>query len=92
LRIVSELEKLCDKTHKCPWCASLITGWLSVGLSIASCVFVAVSPLSILGDRVRSESLLRILLGTMTFLCVAILAGWLAAELQNYPLGIFGGN
>ncbi|MDD1643727.1 MAG: hypothetical protein LUQ29_10720 [Methylococcaceae bacterium] len=60
-------------------------------MSIASGLFVAVSPLPILGDRVRSESLIRILLGTMTFLCVAIFAGWLAAVLQNYPLGIFGG-
>ena len=76
--------------HKCPWCASLISGWLSVGVSIASGVFVAVSPLTILGDSVRSESLIRILLGTMTFLCIALLAGWLAAEQQNYPLGIFG--
>jgi cytochrome bd-type quinol oxidase subunit 1 len=70
----------------------LITGWLSVGLSIASGAFVAVSPLSILGDSVRNKSFIRILLGTMTFLCVAVLTGWLAAELQNYPLGIFGGN
>jgi len=77
--------------HKCPWCVSLITGWLSVGVSIASGLFVAVSPLPILGDRVRSESFIRILLGTMTFLCVAIFAGWLAAVQQNYPLGIFGG-
>lgn len=79
-----------NAVYKCPWCASLITGWLSVGMSIASGVFVAVSPLPILGDSVRSESLICVLLGTMTFLCVAILAGWLAAELQNYPLGIFG--
>jgi len=28
--------------HKCPWCASWITGWLSVGVSIASGMFVAV--------------------------------------------------
>ena len=81
-----------NAVHKCPWCALSITGWLSVGLSIASGAFVAVSPLSILGDSVRNESFIRILLGTMTFLCVAVLTGWLAAELQNYPLGIFGGN
>ena len=79
-----------NAVHKCPWCASLITGWLSVGVSVVSGVFVAVSPLIILGDSVRSESLIRILLGTMTFLCVASLAGWLAAEQQKYPFGIFG--
>ena len=78
--------------HKCPWCVSLITGWLSVGLSIASGLFVAVSSLPLLGDSLRIESFIRILLGTMMFLCVTILAGWLAAELQNYPLGIFGGT
>ena len=78
--------------HKCPWCAFWITGWLSVGVSIASGAFVAVSPLSIVGYRVKNESLLRILLGTLTFLCVAIATSWLAAELQNYPFGIFGTN
>ncbi len=81
-----------NAVHKCPWCSSLITGWLSVGVSIASGVFVAASPLSILGDGARHESLIRILSGTMTFLCVAILAGWLAAKLQDYPLGMFGIN
>jgi hypothetical protein len=74
-----------DTVHKCPWCASWIIGWFSVGVSIASGAFVVASPLPILGDRVRNESLIRILLGTMTFLCVAIIAGWLAAEGQNFP-------
>ena len=78
--------------HKCPWCASWITGWLSVGVSIASGMFVAVSPLPIVGDGVRNESFIRILLGTITFLCAAIATSWLAAELQNYPLGILGTN
>ena len=78
--------------HKCPWCASWITGWLSVGVSIASGMFVAVSPLPIVGDGIRNESFIRILLGTITFLCVAIVTSWLAAELQNYPFGVFGTN
>ena len=56
-----------NAVHKCPWCASLIAGWLSGGVSIAFGVFVAVSPLPIVGDIVRSESLIRIFLGTMTF-------------------------
>jgi hypothetical protein len=55
-------------------------------------MFVAGSPLPIVGDGVRNESFIRILLGTITFLCVAIAASWLAAELQNYPFGIFGTN
>jgi hypothetical protein len=55
-------------------------------------MFVAVSPLPIVGDGVRNESFIRILLGTITFLCVAIATSWLAAELQNYPFGIFGTN
>jgi len=79
-----------NTVHKCPWCESLISGWLSVGVAIVSGVFVAVRSLPILGERIRSESMMRIFLGTMTFLCVAIIAGWLTAELQNYPLGIFG--
>jgi len=78
--------------HKCPWCASWITGWLSVGASIASGMFVAVSPLPIVGDGVRNESFIRTLLGTITFLCVAIATSWLAVELQNDPFGIFGTN
>jgi hypothetical protein len=55
-------------------------------------MFVAVSPLPKVADRVRNESLVRILLGTMTFLCVATSTSWLVAELQNYQLGIFGTN
>ena len=78
--------------HTCPWCASWITGWLSVGVSIASGMFVSVSPLPIVGDGIRNESFIRILLGTITFLSVAIITSWLAAELQNYPFGIFGTN
>ena len=81
-----------NAVHKCPWCASLITGWLSVGVSFASGLFVAASPLPIPGVVTRNEILIRILLGTMAFLCVAILAGWLAAELKNYPFGILGTN
>jgi len=81
-----------NAVHKCPWCASWITGWLSVGVSIALGLFVAVSPLPKVTERIRNESLIRILLGTMTFLCVAVIARFLAAELQNYPLGIFGAN
>ena len=81
-----------NAVYKCPWCDSLITGWLSAGVSFASGLFVAASPLPILGVVTINESLIRILLGTMAFLCVAILAGWLAAVLHNYPLGIFGTN
>ena len=81
-----------NTAHKCPWCASWITGWLSVGVSIASGMFVAVSPLPKVADRVRNESLVRILLGTMTFLCVAISTSWLVTELQNYQLGFFLGQ
>jgi hypothetical protein len=81
-----------NTAHKCPWCASWITGWLSVGVSIASGMIVSVSPLPIVGDGIRNESFIRILLGTITFLCVVIITSWLAAELQNYPLGIFGTN
>jgi len=58
-------------------------------VSIASGMFVSVSPLPIVGDGIRNESFIRILLGTITFLCVATVTGWLAAELQNYLLGIF---
>ncbi|MEY3758696.1 MAG: hypothetical protein RIR39_187 [Pseudomonadota bacterium] len=77
---------------KCPWCASWLTGWLSVGVSIVLGVFVAVSPLPLVGHNVINESLLRIFLGTLIFLCVAILASELAAELQHYPLRIFANH
>ena len=93
----SGLDSMCNfykqnTIHKCPWCASSITGGLSVGASIASGMFVTVSPLPIVGDGVRNERFIRILLGTITFLCVAIATSWLAVELQNYPFGIFGTN
>jgi hypothetical protein len=55
-------------------------------------MFVSVCPLPIVGDGVRNKTFIRILLGTITFLCVATAISGLAAELQNYPLGIFGTN
>jgi hypothetical protein len=81
-----------NAVHNCPWCASWIASWLSVGVSIASGVLVAASPLPWVTDRVRNESLIRILLGTVTFLSVAVIASWLAAAQQNYQLGILGIN
>jgi hypothetical protein len=79
-----------DAAHHCPWCASLIAGWVSVALSIISGVMVSVSPLPMPGGGKGIESASRILCGTLTFLCVATAAAWLAAESQDYPLGIFG--
>ena len=75
--------------HKCPWCASWPMGWLSVGVSIFLGVLAAASLIPIVSKNVINKSLLRILLGTLIFLCVALLASRLAAKLQHYPRGIF---
>ena len=61
-------------------------------MSIVLGVFVAVSPLPLVSHNVINESLLRIFLGTLIFLGVAILASGLATKLQHYPLGVFANH
>ena len=75
--------------HQCPWCASMITGIFSTGLAIISGVLTAMAPsLPLVITRPINEVGVRTLLGLTVFVLVAILTAGLAAQWQNYSLGV----
>lgn len=76
--------------HQCPWCASLLAGWLSVATAVAAGLAAATVFRTKLNSGNLFETIVRILLGIAVFGAVAFLAGGLSAKLQHYTLGIFG--
>lgn len=74
--------------HKCPWCASMLTGIFSTGLAITSGVLTAMAPSLSLARRPVNEVAVRILLGLTVFVLVAILTAGLAALWQGYSFGL----
>jgi hypothetical protein len=74
--------------QQCPWCASMLTGIFSTGLSILSGVLTAMAPLSLEAFRPINEVAVRTLLGLTVFVLLAILTAALAAFWQNYSLGV----
>ena len=78
--------------HKCPWCASLITGIFSTGIAIISGVLSAMaSSLPVAISWPVNEAAARTLMGLTVFVLVAILTASLAALWQNYPLAPMSG-
>jgi hypothetical protein len=86
------LDSLCnfyklDAEHKCPWCASMITGLLSTGTAIVAGVWVSILSLSFLTRQNRvKEVLMRIVFGLMVFVGVEFLMAMFAAQWQGYPV------
>ncbi|WP_374087259.1 hypothetical protein [Methylomicrobium lacus] len=76
--------------HHCPWCASTLAGWLSVGVSITLGTLASLAPFTAQARRSGSETLIRTGAGILAFLCTAVLSGWLAARSQHYPHGPIG--
>jgi hypothetical protein len=75
--------------HHCPWCASKITGLLSIGLAIIGGVLTTMTvALPLVVNRSLTEVAVRIALGLTIFVLVALLTGGFAAIGQNYPLGV----
>ncbi|MGR8942087.1 MAG: hypothetical protein ACU83P_10910 [Gammaproteobacteria bacterium] len=74
--------------HRCPWCASLLAGWLSVGLAIASGVSAALFAHFNAKRAIAGECLARIGLGMVVFTVIAVLGAWLALTGQGYPWGL----
>jgi hypothetical protein len=75
--------------HQCPWCASLITGVFSTGLSILCGVLTAMTPSWPIGIyRPVNEIAVRILSGLTVFVLLAMLTAGLAALWQHYSLGV----
>lgn len=78
-----------DADYQCPWCASMITGLFSTGLSITSGVLTAMTLLLPLGkNRSVNEVAIRTILGLTVFVLAAMLTAGLAALWGNYPLGV----
>lgn len=78
-----------DAQYRCPWCASMPTGILSTSLAmIAGILATTISHHLSSYDHAISEISIRMALGIMVFILVAILTAGAAAFSQNYPLGI----
>lgn len=75
--------------YHCPWCASMITGVLSTGLTMIAGILVATQSRYNLSDTsAASQVSLRTVLGVITFILLSVLSAGAAALLQAYPLGI----
>lgn len=77
--------------QSCPWCASKWAGGLSVGSSIASGYLISMATWksSVLPYSKTAEISIRVLLGLVGSMVIAIYAGWMSAELQNYHYFVF---
>lgn len=74
--------------HKCPWCASSITGVLATALSAMFGVLAAsIVPIR-RTPRFVNEMVVRTSLGLSTFVISALLAAIIAAAWQGYPFGV----
>jgi hypothetical protein len=75
--------------HQCPWCASMITGVFSTGLSILCGVLTTITPSWSIGIyRPENEVAVRTLSGLTVFALMAMLTAVLAALWQHYSLGV----
>ncbi|MCK5665419.1 MAG: hypothetical protein KAI17_18150 [Thiotrichaceae bacterium] len=88
------LDSLCnfyklDAEHKCPWCASMTTGILSIGGAIIAGLWATTISLPVYTERkIIKVITLRIIFGTIVFVLLASFIAGLAAFYQGYPLGI----
>lgn len=86
------LDKHCNyfreaAAHRCPWCVLLPAGVLSAGIAIVAGALMASLSLAFYADRPLAKSVLqRTLLGLLVFFGIAVIAAWVAADWQNYPL------
>ena len=75
--------------YKCPWCASMPTGILSIGGAIIAGLWAATVSLPVYAEqKIIKVITLRIIFGTMVFVLLASFFTGLAALYQGYPLGI----
>ena len=73
--------------HKCPWCASIVTGVLSAGIAIVTGVWASIFSLCLLSSLYSvKEVLIRILFGLTVFVGVAFLMAKFAAQWQGYSV------
>ena len=90
----SGLDSACnshDSTalHRCPWCASLLAGWLSTAIALVAGLAAAIASRPGFGAGKLTETTARVLVGVAAFCVVASINADIAAKTQHYPLGIF---
>jgi len=74
--------------HQCPWCASMATGVLSVGISILAGVWSSTALLPAFYLRSFNPAVVRTFQGLLIFVSIAILTAGIAALYQGYSLGV----
>lgn len=77
--------------HRCPWCASMISGVASTGIAIIGGLLATITTFSsfFLNKYLSiNEVVLRTLVGLATFFLIATLTAMISAICQNYPLGL----
>ncbi len=73
--------------HQCPWCASMITGILSIGTAMIAGVGISLMPVSFIKNpHIVKEISFRVLIGLITFILVAVITAKVAALWQGYPM------
>ncbi len=88
------LDRHCNfhQTHakySCPWCASLVTGMLATACATSMAVISSTLSIESLARYHLGYAIVaRVLLGLIIFIWLALIAAFLAAVWQNYPLGI----
>jgi len=76
--------------HKCPWCTSIETGIISIGLALIAAIWASTVnyPVIALQSSIR-EIIVRCSFAILMFVLIAILTAGIAAYWQGYPLGKF---
>lgn len=87
------LDERCNfyKLHaenQCPWCVSIITAVLSIGLAGILGIYIAINSLSLSNQNTIKQIGIRTVYGVMIFVLVATVSASLAAFLHDYQLGI----
>ena len=74
--------------HQCPWCVSIISAVLSIGIASILGIYAAINALSLSNQNTINQIAIRTMSGIMMFVLVATVSASLLAFLQDYPLGI----
>ena len=76
-----------DSPHRCPWCASMISGILSSGLAVIGGVWSSFA-MPVFASRPGYAFIIRVVIGLTVFVLFALSTAVMAALVQDYPLGI----
>lgn len=75
--------------YHCPWCASILVGVLMIGFAVVSGLWFSMREFDFLLKRgSKSAVILRVVLASLVFVFLATVMAGLAANWQDYPLGM----